>query len=126
MICGGNENLPAVISKGKDAYQYWLAIQKNLPKIERFGIGQKIDLIFLNVLELAYNASYLPPDQKVIELGKVVSRLNILKFFLQIAWENKFIHTGKYAELSEKLEEIGRMLGGWKKGLLKKLSPDNR
>ena len=115
-----------MISKGKEAYQYWLAVQKNLPKIERFGIGQKIDLIFLNILELTYSASYLPPPQKAIELGKVISRLNILKFFLQIAWENKFIHTDKYAGLSEKLEEIGRMLGGWRKGLLKKLSPDNR
>jgi hypothetical protein len=43
---------------------------------------------------------------------------------LQIAWENKCISSEKYSVLSEKLEEIGRMLGGWKKGLEKK-TPSN-
>jgi hypothetical protein len=53
-------------------------------------------------------------------LDKTNSRLDILKFFLQIAWENKSIHSERYVEISQKLEEIGRMLGGWKKGLQKK------
>ena len=109
-----------MISREKEAYQYWLALQKNMPKIERFGIGQKIDLVFLDILELTYTTSYLPPEQKIIGLGKTISRLDILKFFIQIAWENKLIHTNKYAELSQKLDEIGRMLGGWRKGLLQK------
>jgi hypothetical protein len=46
--------------------------------------------------------------------------MDILKLFLQIAWENKLIPSEKYIELSTKLQEIGRMLGGWKKGLLSK------
>ncbi|HBR79487.1 MAG TPA: hypothetical protein DEA46_03625 [Candidatus Moranbacteria bacterium] len=62
-------------------------------------------------------------EQKVILLGKIISRLDILKFFSQLAWENKLIHNDKYIELSEKLEEIGRMLGGWRKGLLEKKTP---
>ena len=36
---------------------------------------------------------------------------------MQLAWENKLIPTDKYAEISKQLEEIGRQLGGWKKGL---------
>lgn len=106
-----------MISKEKEAYQYWLALHRNFPKIERFGIGQKIEQSFLSILELTFTASYLPPAPKIILLGKTISRLDILKFFAQLAWENKLIPTGKYAELSQKLEEIGRMLGGWRKGL---------
>jgi len=86
-------------------------------------LGQKISLLFINVLELTFTASYLPPDQKIIELGKIISRLDILKFFAQIAWENKLIPTEKYIEFSQKLEEIGRMIGGWRKGLLQKKTP---
>lgn len=85
--------------------------------MERFGIGQKIEHSFLAVLELTFTAAYLPPEQKIIMLGKTISQLDILKFFMQLAWESKLIPTNKYAELSQKLEEIGRMLGGWKKGL---------
>ena len=40
---------------------------------------------------------------------------------MQLAWENKLIKTEKYAGLSSELEEVGRMLGGWKKGLEQKL-----
>lgn len=115
--------LPVVISKAKEAYQFWLKLQRDIPKTERFGIGQKIDHLFLEILELSFASSYLPPEQKVIALGKTISRLDILKFFIQLAWENKLVPTDKYAELSKKLEEIGRMFGGWRKGLQQKLPP---
>lgn len=109
-----------MISKEKEAYQYWQDLHRNFPKTERFSIGQKISETFIEVLELNFTASYLPPEQKIVLLTKTSSRLDILKFFIQLAWENKLIPTEKYMELSKKLEEIGRMLGGWRKGLLQK------
>lgn len=112
--------MPAVIIKQKEAYQFWLALHRDFPKTERFGLGQRIDNAFLWVLEFTFTASYLPPEQKIVLLGKAISRLDVLKFFLQIAWENKLIPNEKYLMLSKKLEEVGRMLGGWKKGLKKK------
>jgi hypothetical protein len=42
---------------------------------------------------------------------------------LQIAWENKCVKNDNYTLLSEQLIEIGKMLGGWKKGLEKKTPP---
>lgn len=89
------------------------------------GIGQKIEHSFLAVLELTFTAAYLPPEQKIILLGKTISRLDVLKFFAQLAWESKIIPNDKYLELSAKLEEIGRMLGGWKKGLASKTPANN-
>jgi hypothetical protein len=113
--------VPAVIIKEKEAYQFWLPIHRDLPKVERLGIGQKIEQAFLDILEFSFASSYLPPEQKIILLSRTISRLDILKFFLQLAWESKLIPTNKHAELSLKLEEIGRQLGGWKKGLVEKL-----
>lgn len=57
--------------------------------------------------------------EKEVAIGK----LDLLKFFLQIGWENKLIDTKKYAVLSEDMNEVGRMLGGWKNGLETKLPP---
>ncbi len=37
-------------------------------------------------------------------------------------WETKSLDTKKYATLSEKMDEIGKMLGGWQ-GQLAKLNP---
>ena len=109
--------LPGVILKQKDAYQLWLRLHRDFPKVERLGIGQKIEQLFLNILELTFISTYLPIDQKIILLTKTISKLDVLKFFVQLAWENKLFSTEKYVELSERLLEIGRMLGGWKKGL---------
>ena len=81
------------------------------------GIGQKIEGVFLDVLELSFACVYMAPEQKIIVLGKVISKLDTLKFFMQLAWESKLIPQVKYIELSQKLEEIGKMLGGWRKGL---------
>ena len=116
-------NQPVVISKEKEAYQYWQTLYRNFPKTERFNLGQKISQTFIEILELNFTASYLPPDQKVLLLIKTSSRLDVLKFFIQLAWESKFIPTEKYIELSKKLEEIGRMLGGWRNSFIKKKTP---
>ena len=109
-----------MILKQKEVYTLWLALHKDFPKVERLGVGQKIEQSFLTVLEYTYTAAYLPPEQKIILLAKTISKLDVLKFFLQLAWEGKLIPTAKYADLSEQLEEVGRMIGGWKKGLLNK------
>jgi hypothetical protein len=53
----------------------------------------------------------------VVHIVRAVALLDVLKFLLQIAWEAKFVSHGKYGELSTALDEIGKMLGGWKKGL---------
>lgn len=113
----GKPNL-SVIIKEKEAYKYWLPLYRNFPKTERFSLGQRIGQLFIEILELTFTSLYLPPDQKIILLGKTISRLDVLKFFLQLAWENKLIPQDKYLEISKMAEEIGRMLGGWKKGLL--------
>ncbi len=41
----------------------------------------------------------------------------MLKFFLQLSWEIKALDTKKYSVLSEKIDEIGKMIGGWHRQL---------
>lgn len=53
-------------------------------------------------------------------LNKAITRLDVVKYFVQLAWENKLIASNKYSDFLPRLEEIGRQLGGWKKGLQKK------
>ncbi len=109
--------LPGVILKQKEVYQLWLKLHRDFPRVERLGVGQKIEQSFLTIFELTYISSYLPRDQKVITLAKTITRLDILKFFMQLAFESKLIPLPLYIDISERLLEVGRMLGGWKKGL---------
>lgn len=92
-------------------------LYKNFPKIERFGIGQKIERVFLDALELVFVSSFLSPEQKLPLLTKAATRIDVLKFFLQIVWENKLLTTTQYSALLASIEEVGKMLYGWKRGL---------
>ncbi len=111
--------LPQVILKEKTSYLLWTNIQRNFPKVERLGLGIKIDQNFLLVLEYTFISAYLPMEQKTIGLSKTISKLDLVKFFMQLAWEIKLITNEKYLEIVEKLEEIGRDLGSWKKSVEK-------
>jgi hypothetical protein len=45
------------------------------------------------------------------------------KILLMILWETKSLDNAKYIALSEPLDEIGKMLGGWLGQLQKQNSP---
>ncbi|KKQ82932.1 MAG: hypothetical protein UT07_C0014G0008 [Parcubacteria group bacterium GW2011_GWB1_38_8] len=113
---------PSVLFKEKVTYTYWLKLYRKISKPERFGIGEKIDNLFLEVLELTHYGRYASLADKLPFLEQAILKIDRIKFFSEIAWENKLIITGQHAEFIEKLEEIGRELGGWKKGILNKNS----
>ncbi|MEK7125335.1 MAG: four helix bundle protein [Patescibacteria group bacterium] len=92
----------------------------DFPRVRRYSLGGKIEQYFLELLEAIFIALYLPPAQKIGRLTLAIAKLDGVKFFLQLAWENKCVPENKYVGLSEQLNEVGRMLGGWKKGLEKK------
>jgi len=94
-------------------YKSWHTLMPTLPKTARYTLGEKIDRCFLEMMESIYTASFLQKEQKLIHLQEAMIKLDLLKFFLQITWEIKSLDTKKYILLSEQLEEIGRMLGGW-------------
>ena len=83
------------------------------PKSSRYTLGAKIDSLFLEVIELIIKASYSDKAGKLISLSDGSLKLDLLKFFLQVAWDIKSLDNKKYIVLSEKLDEIGKMLGGW-------------
>jgi hypothetical protein len=47
----------------------------------------------------------------------------LLRFFLQLAWECKVIEQKHYILLATQVENVGKMTGGWRKGLLVKTPP---
>lgn len=67
-------------------------------------------------------AAFLPREEKLPYVRLATRKVDALKLLLMVLWESKSLDTKKYAVLSEKLDEIGRMLGGWQ-GQLRKNSP---
>ncbi|MBI4067918.1 four helix bundle protein [Candidatus Kaiserbacteria bacterium] len=90
---------------------------------ERFGIGNRIDVLLLDLLEDLRTAGYARANEKPTVLARALHALDSIRFFLQIAWESKLIANKQYENLAVRIEEIGKMTGGWRKGILAKTPP---
>ena len=102
-----------IIQRLIGSYKLWHEYLIKFNKTTKYNLGSKIDSLFTDVIENVFIASHKTKDQKILYLNKASDRFDTLKFFLQIAWEIGTIDNKKYITLSKKLNEIGKMLGGW-------------
>jgi len=87
------------------------------PKTKRYTIGQRLDQITLEVIELVIIASYLPHEQKLPVLRKIGAKTDLLKILIRLCKETKCVENNHYQHLVAQLIEIGKMLGGWMKSI---------
>lgn len=70
------------------------------------------------------SAGNTPQEKKLPLLEKSVVLVDLLKILLRLAKDNQALDNKKYLQLEQQLQEIGRMLGGWKKST--KLFQENK
>ncbi len=112
-----------VLQKLKSAYLLWISYHRTLPKTHRYSLGQKIDTIFVESIEAIAAATFLSRSEKQLYVRLAIRKVDTAKVLLLVLWEAKSLDTKKYALLSEHIEEVGRMLGGWNGQLTKQNSP---
>ena len=112
------------MAKVKSCYLIWITFYQILPKIHKYSLGQKIDTIFVEIIEAISIASFLSKEEKHPWVRLAIRKTDTLKILLMVLWETKSLDDKKYIALSEKIEEIGRMLGGWNGQLIKQNSPN--
>ena len=122
MIASPHATVP-IVSHLLSAYELGHGYLPNIPKDARYSLGVKIDALFIEAAEPLFAATYLNREEKLPYLLTATTKLDLVKFFLQALWEIRALDNKKYAALSEKLDEIGRMLGGWIRQLQKQNSP---
>lgn len=106
----------------KSAYILWHEYHSTLPKIHRYSLGGKIDELFIETIEAVSAAAFLPRAEKIPYVRLAIRKTDTFKLLLMILWETKSLDTKKYAALSEKMGEAGKMLGGWQGQLWKQNS----
>ncbi len=114
--------LAPLLQKSKDTYLLWYFYFKTLPKEHRFSLGIKIDNLFIEIIEFISGALYTNKDEKIFYIKTAIRKNDTFKLLLLILWETKSLDNKKYLILSEKIDEIGRMLGGWNGQIVKQNS----
>jgi hypothetical protein len=112
-----------VLERIKQAYLLWHEYHATLPKTHRYTIGNRIDILFIEILEAISGAAFLPRMEKIPYVRLAIRKLDALKLLLLILWESRSLDNKKYIALSIKIDEAGKMLGGWSGQLQKQNSP---
>jgi len=106
-----------IIQKIYDFYrELYLTVEK-MPKKDKYTLGEKMQSATLNLTELLISAGYEEKIKKTIYLDRAAVKLDLIKILVRLGQDLKAVPTNKYLSLEEKLQEIGRMLGGWIKSL---------
>ncbi len=100
-----------------DIYKAWQQAFANIPRLSRYTLGTKIDILFCDVLELILLASYTSRDKKLVIIQQASAKFDSLKFFLKLAWEMKLLDHKQYQLIATPLIGVGKMLGSWMQSL---------
>ncbi len=105
----------------KGAYILWFEYYQILPKVHRHTLGQKVDNLWIEIIEAISIASFLSKEEKQPWVRLAIRKTDTLKILLMVLWEAKSLDNKKYAALSLPLDEIGKMLGGWNGQIFRQL-----
>jgi hypothetical protein len=104
-----------ILAKAYDLLRHAVPMLNKLPRSQKFVFGDRIQNQLSEVLEQLIRAYYSPPEVKRSILSDVNIQLEILRHYFRLGFDLGFYSSLVYGDFAEKLNEIGRMVGGWLK-----------
>jgi len=99
--------------------QLYYPMHNNLPKPFRYAVGERILAELAECLRLIVLANAVDKkstagcEDGVEHIRRVRASVEVVRGFLLLAWKLKFISHGALAELSPRLEAIGKQAARW-------------
>ena len=104
-------DVPPVIAKLYDLILYLLEQIPKFPRSHRFVLGDRIQTLVLDVLDLLIEAAYT--RDKADLLKRATLQLEKLRYLIRISKDLTFLSGRRYEFAAAQIDEIGRMVGGW-------------
>ncbi|MEA2103028.1 MAG: diversity-generating retroelement protein Avd [Candidatus Cloacimonadota bacterium] len=86
----------------------------NYPKKYKYTLGDRILSIKLDILENIIDAKY-SGKKKSYFLRKANLQLEKLRFLIRLSKDLQCISIKQYEQTAKRINEIGKMVGGWEK-----------
>ena len=102
-----------MLDKLKTVYKLWHEYHEKIPKSQKYSLGNKIDSIFIEIIEMVVSAAFASKSEKTPYIKIAIRKLDTVKVLILVLWETRSLSDKKYINLSELLHEIGKNLGGW-------------
>ena len=87
----------------------------NFPKKD-IELKNRIRNISYDLLEIAYEANTIKDrEEKINLLYKLVAKLKVIDFLLNICYDKEIINQKRYFKFGEKIDDIAKFTVGWLK-----------
>ena len=106
-----------IIKKLYELYKIFYSYSVLLPKKDKYTLGAKCEMYIIATLELLLEASCAYREEKLELIKKANTKFDTLKLFIRLLKDLDIIDDKKYFELQKRIQEIGKMLGGWQRSL---------
>lgn len=104
-------NAPLIITKVYDFLLYLIPQISDLPRSQRYLLGDRLELASFDVLETLLDACYSPSKLTLLKTANV--KLEKIRYYIRLCKDLKLINLHRYEVLSKMINEIGMQLGGW-------------
>ena len=106
------------------AFVHWEATLGDLfaktskfPKSARFTFAVRMDNLALDVIEDLVEARYARRDRQAEVLARLDGRLARLRVLIRLSFGQRYLDKRGYEHLQRQTDELGRMVGGWRKAV---------
>lgn len=106
-----------VLTKMHDLLLYALPQIGQFPRDQKFILGDRIETRLLEVQERCIRAYY--SRDKRAHLTEANLTLEVVRHLVRLCLAMKLLPAKRFETLSRKVDEVGRMIGGWLKQALR-------
>ena len=104
----------SVFLKSYDLYRMLHEAIKKYPKGDRHSLGERTAVNVLELIKSITKACYAKKEWKVPHIDQAIVAHELAKVHVRLANDTKCLDQRQYVAAQDRLQEIGRMLGGWK------------
>lgn len=105
-----DKNIDA-LTKIYDLLLWIIPVLEKFPRSQKFLLADRIEINLLDIQDLVLQAVY--SRNKVEILTKVNLKLEQLRYLIRLCMDLQYFSIKKYQYISEKINEIGKEIGGW-------------
>lgn len=109
-----------MFQKAYDCIRLAANLVPSFPKVDRYGLGIRLEQTILDVLEAVITAEVTAPTLKDRALVDAAVHADIGIVLCRLARERKLVGDTNYLTLAGMLQEIAKMANGWRKSLQQK------
>ena len=109
-----------IYQKYVDLIEYGYKLLIKYPKYEKYALVSEIRRNMYQSLKYILYANKIANKYNRLDiLNRLDAEIAMQSFLVRFSYKNRYINTSNYYEWSKRLEEIGKILGGWIKSCLK-------